>query len=298
MFVTTERRVKKMKKMKQLKKMKRIILSLMVLSLIFSLSAGGGTAIAKSRPTSGKWKGFRWKYDKKTATLTVEGKGKMPYAGCSMDGKYVWPGWLDFDKAKKLVLKGGMKNVGEEAFAEFTELREIKMCDSIEVIETSAFRRTDNLEKMNMPASLKRIDSWAFYDSGMFSSGTLKLKFPKGLKSIGYAAFGSCDSIEKLIIPDSVKKIGGEAFTGCDNLRSVTISKNLKIIPYNAFGGCLKLKSITIRSKKLKKIKKVAFEDIHPKARFRVPKGKKKAYEKLLRKSGYKVKKGTVVEIG
>ena len=57
------------------------------------------------------------------------------------------------------------------------------------------------------------------------------------VKSIGYAAFANCQSIETIILPKSIIEIESAAFTNCDNLKQVYItssaSKDKKIVNFN-----------------------------------------------------------------
>ena len=58
------------------------------------------------------------------------------------------------------------------------------------------------------------------------------------VKSIGYAAFANCKSIEKIILPKSVIELEYAAFDNCPNLKQVnitsSISKDKKIVKFDA----------------------------------------------------------------
>lgn len=82
--------------------------------------------------------------------------------------------------------------------------------------------------------------------------------------------------VKKLTIPAAIT-IQGKKYT-------------VTAIGSKAFSGCKNLKQVTIKSKKITKIGKNAFQNVSKKAVIKVPKSKKKAYKKLLKKVGYKGK--------
>ena len=67
---------------------------------------------------------------------------------------------------------------------------------------------------------------------------------PDGVKSIRYAAFQNCTSLENITIPNNVTSIGNCAFLGCTSLSSVTIPNNVISIGTSAFNNCTNLKTL------------------------------------------------------
>ena len=53
---------------------------------------------------------------------------------------------------------------------------------------------------------------------------------PKGITSIGTAAFGECTNLVKMILPEKLDKIEGWLFIGCLNLQNVVIPEGIKSI--------------------------------------------------------------------
>jgi len=80
------------------------------------------------------------------------------------------------------------------------------------------------------------------------------------IKTIGFAAFLNCQSLESIILPSTLTKIGDSAFGGCTKLRMVVLNEGLKTIDRYAFSGCESIQSITLPST-VTKIGKYAFED-------------------------------------
>ena len=72
------------------------------------------------------------------------------------------------------------------------------------------------------------------------------MTIPDSVTSIGYKAFGSCESLTSVTIPDSVTSIGDFAFSYCESLTSVTIPDSVTLIDNYAFYYCTSLTSMTI----------------------------------------------------
>jgi hypothetical protein len=77
-------------------------------------------------------------------------------------------------------------------------------------------------------------------------TGIVSVVIPKGVTSIGTAAFWGCTRLESVTIPNSVTSIGREAFSRCTSLESITIPNSVTSIGYEAFSSCTSLESITI----------------------------------------------------
>ena len=80
------------------------------------------------------------------------------------------------------------------------------------------------------------------------------------IKTIGFAAFLNCNSLESIILPSTLTKIGDSAFSSCSNLRTVVLNEGLETIDRYAFSECTSLQSITLPST-VTKIGEYAFED-------------------------------------
>ena len=73
-----------------------------------------------------------------------------------------------------------------------------------------------------------------------------KIVIERGVKSVGEAAFRSCENLTSVTIPVGVKTIGSFAFTECDRLTNVTIPDGVKSIESMAFAWCRGLTILTI----------------------------------------------------
>lgn len=112
--------------------------------------------------------------------------------------------------------------------------------------------------------------------------------------AIGKAAFKNDTTIKKLTIGKNVTRIGKQAFYGCTSLKSLVIGKNVKLIKTKAFANCKKLDTIVIKGKKLKTIRKKAFDGIKASVSINVPNSLIKKYKKLLYKKGVNKTKANI----
>ena len=82
--------------------------------------------------------------------------------------------------------------------------------------------------------------------SNTYENGVGIITFDGDVTSIGYWAFGECESLVSIVIPDSVTSIGDYAFYNCSSLASVTIPDSVTEIGIYAFNNCSSLASVTI----------------------------------------------------
>lgn len=192
----------------------------------------------------------------------------------------------------------GIRIVGiaDGAFKEITNLSEVVLTNSIEVIGSYSFSNTP-LQKITMSQNIKTIGEGAFDDTMIenielpeglsyigaraFSGSNIKniilpstiteisistfsychdllsVTIPESVKSIEDSAF-YCSGLESVNIPDSVTKIGEYAFRECDNLTSVTLSNNIQTIEIYSFAYNSKLNKIVF-PESVKRIEKYAF---------------------------------------
>ena len=97
-----------------------------------------------------------------------------------------------------------------------------------------------------IPSSVTSIGYRAFADI----RGLERMELPAGLKIIDSAAFEGCCSLQSIMIPDGVEYIRGGAFTNCVSIKSVTIPASVQRmgggLSSNCFGGCTSLVSIVV----------------------------------------------------
>ena len=84
------------------------------------------------------------------------------------------------------------------------------------------------------------------YDNAFKNTNISSVVIPDSVTTIGYSAFSSCASLERVTIGNSVTTIGDEAFYRCYSLTSVTIGNSVTTIGSSAFEYCRSLESVTI----------------------------------------------------
>lgn len=136
-------------------------------------------------------------------------------------------------------------------------------------VARSMFYCCENLTSVSLPATVERIDDFAFF--GCTSLTRLDLRgctalreigasafegctalsdvlLPAGLSSLGEAAFRNCTALGMVWFgkPSALESIGGHAFMNCEALASLTIPKTVRTVGMSAFYGCRSLTSLSL----------------------------------------------------
>ena len=98
-------------------------------------------------------------------------------------------------------------------------------------IGTYAFGGCTNLKKIRLPDSLCRIDNEAFFGC----EGLTEIHLPEGLEEIGYDAFCRCASLTSVVIPDKTW-VGKGAFAACKSLTEFIVSEQNRHCSVDEFG--------------------------------------------------------------
>ena len=106
----------------------------------------------------------------------------------------------------------------------------------------SSINNQSNITLINLPAQLKTIGDYSFYNCSALTSITI----PDSVTSIGDWAFGGCSGLTEITIPNSVTSIEYGAFGRCSSLTSITIPDSVTSIGKFAFQYCSGLTSITV----------------------------------------------------
>ena len=111
----------------------------------------------------------------------------------------------------------GLTDIGANAFANITALKDIVIGDGVKSIGVGAFQAC---------------------------TGLISASIGNGVANIGSSAFVACSGLKRIMIPDSVAIIGESAFSACTGLKSIIVGGGVIIIGALAFASCSSLVQI------------------------------------------------------
>ena len=149
--------------------------------------------------------------------------------------------WSELN-VKRCIVKDGVKNIGNYAFAGCTGLTEIKLPDAIQGIGKNAFADCTGLTEIELPNAITGIEENAFAGC----TGLTEIKLPNAITGIEESVFEGCTGLTEIEIPGSVTEINNRAFADCTLLRTVGCSENITEIGEEAFKGCAALEAFVV----------------------------------------------------
>lgn len=159
----------------------------------------------------------------------------------------------------ELIIPEGVINIKESAFCGCSHLSGLSLPYSLKKIGDYAFASCGFQGELYVPSLLQEIPDGCFsganFSSIVFAEDSELLKIseeafrsnerlmesvvlPKGVLTIGNAAFWGCDMMPKVIIPSMVTTIGDDAFGSCYNLSGLTCEAEFPpALGTNVFSG-------------------------------------------------------------
>jgi hypothetical protein len=147
-----------------------------------------------------------------------------------------------------------VKRIGEFAFYNTKWLDNERKKNSLVIVNNILIDGSASKGKVTIPKGITSIGDAAFWKCENLTSITI----PASVKSIGKRAFEKCYGLKSITIPNGVNSIADRAFYECSNLKSITIPNNVKSIGDSAFDWCMEL---TIYGKKASKAESYAKEN-------------------------------------
>lgn len=121
--------------------------------------------------------------------------------------------------------------IGVDAFMGKKQLQKIELPSSLRYIGNQAFRDCSSLRDIKFPTQLKGIGCYAFYNCQELKEAT----FYNALNQLDVDAFGYCINLRKVSFSEGPDKIGRSAFEHCSLLTEVQLPTNLRNINQYAF---------------------------------------------------------------
>ena len=217
-----------------------------------------------------------------SAPQRPERPGPTPKAGGSGDVEFdVQDGVLLRTKpngAEIIVVPEGVRRTEYGSFWGQDLIRDVRLPVGLEVLGDRTFENCYSLERVFVPATVKKIGPGAFNGCRRLSridiqSGS-KFEFKNGIlfdreaRSVLFALAG----IERAVFPESVREIGRDAFMRCEKLEEVSIPEGVTTIGRSAFLGCKKLSVLRLPST-LEVLEDSAISDCPSLERIEIPAG-------------------------
>lgn len=125
----------------------------------------------------------------------------------------------------------------ELKYAERADFHTVVFKSRPTVIPAYAFRECTNLREVRLPESVRDIKSQAF----VYCRSLQSINLPEGMTHIGANVFSFCTSLPEVKLPARLKELESYAFSECTSLRRVTMPANASLLGEMLFAGCYAL---------------------------------------------------------
>ena len=133
-----------------------------------------------------------------------------------------------------------VKEIGEEAFYNCTNITSVEIPDGVMSIGSYAFYYCISLENVVMPDSVTSIGIYAFY----YCKALESVKIPGNVTRIKDYTFFCCSSLTSIVMHSNIETIDEKAFYGCNGLTRVELYDRVTSIGSKAFYNCENLTTI------------------------------------------------------
>lgn len=127
-----------------------------------------------------------------------------------------------------------LTSIGLSAFQDCTNLQEITIPRSVNLINGSAFKGCTSMESVEFEEGSQLT---SIYDNVFANTGLLEISLPEGLTRLDAQAFHSCDKLQTIDIPASLKSINLNTFLFCTSLTEINVAKENTV--YSSSDGIL-----------------------------------------------------------
>jgi hypothetical protein len=124
---------------------------------------------------------------------------------------------------KNTIIPSSVRRIGDNAFYQCYELKEIDIPNSVISIGERAFMCCENLERVNIPDSVQEIKGAAFINCFKLK----KVYLPDSVCSIDFEAFDNCHQLTEIRLPAQKAKIAPWALPRYGNLQTILVPKGM-----------------------------------------------------------------------
>lgn len=132
--------------------------------------------------------------------------------------------------------------IGDEAFANCSNLKSLTIQASVKTIGVNAFTNCTALTAITLPESVTKLGDAAFYNC----SALAEVNLSDNITEMGLYCFAYCFSLEEIVLPDLLKTLPGYCFYYDFALTDVTLNEGLEAIDTLAFVGCYVMEKVHI----------------------------------------------------
>ena len=169
---------------------------------------------------------------------------------------------------KSIFVDDEIHSIGNNAFANCTNLVELSLPDTISTVGSGCFASSNNIVltirtvdgkidnevfrgKLSTISTINldnsNIGDYAFADNVNLKNVTISSTSEIAtITSVGDHSFEGCTSLSKLVLPATVNNIGSHAFYGCTSLTSINIPNGVTQIKPYTFYNCSSLMSMIL----------------------------------------------------
>ena len=144
-------------------------------------------------------------------------------------------------KLESVILPERLEYIGEKAFHDCPNLKDIRLYEHVTTIDVDAFSGCRSMTTLGLPEKLQTIGAGAFEDTGL-----TEITIPGSVEVLPYSVFARCKELKTLKVQEGVLVIGEASFYACDKLKTVDLPKSVRTIGNRAFGKCESLITINI----------------------------------------------------
>lgn len=190
----------------------------------------------------------------------------------SLDGTKLYriaPRYRDQNNTLEYSIPEGVEEVMPYAGQGLGDKHEVKIADSVKTIDSYAFYESGLLRiTFTENAQVETIGDWTFA-----YNDNLEITLPASVKTIGKYSFAYITNRTPDLSKTQITVIPEHTFEGCPNLHTITMPPTLQVIEKEAFAGNANLNEVVFTGQSLTSIGEGAFQNCQNMHKINIPEG-------------------------